>query len=91
MNVRKLRRLAAKVRPEYAPCMSEDCADRDLTDRVKWILDHRFLKQDRDLLILYADRQSYREVAREIDCSYGTVRNKVVRIRAKLIEELGKI
>lgn len=91
MNVRKLRRLAAKVRPEYAPCMTEDCADGDRTDRVKWIIDHRILKRDRDLLLLYADRQSLREVGREIDCSRETVARNLRRIRARIADELNKM
>lgn len=91
MNVRKLRRLAAKVRPEYAPCMTEDCPDGERTDRVKWIMENRIPKRDRDLLLLYADRQSLREVARELGCCHDTIRNNLVRIRARIADELDKL
>ena len=90
INVRKLRRLAAKIRPEYSLCMTEDCTDRDITDRVKWVMENRLLKRDRDLLVVYADRQSYREVARELGCSHDTVRRNVIRIRGLLLEEMNK-
>ena len=88
MNVRKLRRLAEMVRPEYALCPTEDCADREITDRVKWVLDNKLLKKDRDLLLLYADRQSFREVGREIGCSHTLVRTNIIRIREQIFEEL---
>lgn len=88
---RKLHRLAAKVRPDYALCVTEDCPDRELTDRVKWVIDHRLRPRDRDMIILYTDRQSYREVGREIGCSRTAVQNHVRRIRDKIFDELEKI
>lgn len=91
MNVRKLRRLADKVRPDYAICVTEDCPDRDITDRVKWIIENRMLRRDRDLLLLYADRQSLREVGREIGCSRETVSRNLQRIRGIIADELNKM
>lgn len=91
MDVRKLRRLAAKVRAEYEPCMTEDCPDSERADRVKWIMDHRLLKRDRDLMILYADRQSLRDVARELGCGHDTIYRNILRIRQRIAEELDKI
>ena len=91
MDVRKLRRLADKVRPEYALGWTEDCEDRDLTDRVKWVLENKLLKKDRDLMIVYADRQSLRDVAGELGCSYNTVRDRLIRIRAQIVAELNKM
>lgn len=88
MNVRKLHRLAAKVAPEYALCLSADCTDADTTDRVKWIMENRLPRNDRELLLLYTDRQSLREVAREISCCHDTVRRNLIRIRGRIIEEL---
>lgn len=91
MDVRKLRRLAAKVRAEYAPCMTEDCSDGERTDRVKWIMEHRLLKRDRDLMVLYADRESLREVARELKCSHDTIKRNVTRIRGLIADELNRM
>lgn len=91
MNFRKCRRLADKVRGEYALGWSEDCEDSEKTDRVKWVLENRLRKQDRDLLLLYADRESFREIARELDCSHDTVRRNVIRIRQQVIQELKKL
>ena len=91
IDARRLRRLADKVRPEYALGWTEDCEDREITDRVKWILENRLHKKDRDLLLLYADRQSVRDVTKEIGCSHTTVRDNVIRIRAQIMEELNKM
>lgn len=91
MDVRKLRRLADKVRPEYALGWTEDCEDREKTDLVKWILENKLLKKDRDLLLVYADRQSLREVARELGCSHSTVQESLRRIRAQIVNELNKL
>lgn len=91
VNVRKLRRLAAKVRPEYAPCVTEDCQDGERTDRVKWVLDNRLLKQDRDLMLLYADRASIREVARELGCTHSMAQRHIARIRRLIRDELERI
>lgn len=91
MNVRRLRRLAAKVHPDFALCVTEDCPDREVTDRVKWIMEHRMLKRDRDLLLLYADRQSLRQVGRELGCSRETISRNIQRIRAIIADELNKM
>lgn len=91
MDVRKLRRLADKVRPEYALGWTEDCEDSEKTDRVKWVLENRLLKKDRDLMLLYADRQSLREVAKELGCSHSTVQESLRRIRAQIMNELSKM
>lgn len=90
MNVRKLHRLAAKVAPEYALCLSTECQDAETTDRVKWILQNVLTRNDRELLLLYADRQSLREVARDIDSSHNTVRRNIIRIRGIIFENLEK-
>lgn len=91
MNVRKLRRLAAKVRPEYALCLTSECADGDRTDRVKWVMENRLLKRDRDLLILYTDRQSLRQVARELECSRNCIHKRITKIRVQILDELDKL
>lgn len=83
--------LAAKVDAEYSICMTEDCPDRELTDRVKWTMENRIPQGDRDILILYADRQSYRETGRELGCAHELVRKHVIRARSRLLEELEKI
>lgn len=91
MNVRKLHRLAAKVSPEYALCLTAECADSETTDRVKWIIENRLTRNDRELLLLYTDRQSLREVARDVECCHDTVRRNVIRIRGIIIEELERM
>lgn len=91
INARRLHALAEKVSPEYALCVTEDCPDRELTDRVKWVMENRIPREDRDLLVLYADRQSLRDMGRELKCAPETIRTRIIRARARVFEELEKI
>lgn len=76
-----------KIIEEYTPNAINDTDDAYTLK--EWITNNLTLQEQR-VLILYADLQSYRKVAKLLNCSQGTVNNYIKRIRNKIQDEYYK-
>ena len=88
MDLQKLKADFARIKSEYAA--PERTVMGDENEKIAALL--RIVAEcltpgERAIFLLYVDRQSLAEVAREFDISKRTVWVEIARIRRKIIEE----
>lgn len=91
MDLQKLKADFARIKAEYAA--PERTVIGDENEKISALL--RIVAEcltpgERAIFLLYVDRQSLAEVAREFDISKRTVWVEIARIRRKIIEEYNK-
>ena len=91
MDLQKLKADFARIKAEYAA--PERTVMGDENEKIAALL--RIVAEcltpgERAIFLLYVDRQSLAEVAREFDISKRTVWVEIARIRRKIIEEYNK-
>lgn len=75
------------IKEEYAYNPDVMCLDDDRVRKIKYIIDNRLDAVDRTIILLYADCQSLRKVAKKVGVSHATIRTWVNKIRAKIVKE----
>ena len=63
------------------------CQDDPRVARLKEIIDTKLSQVDKTIILLYADCQSYRKLAKKMRLSHMTLRREVIRIRKIILEE----
>lgn len=91
MTVQQLLQLMPKAAGDYVPDKDVFCEDSARFARLKWILANRLTRGDRTILLLYAEADNYRLVARALAVSESYARKRVGEIRARVIDELKKL
>lgn len=69
------------IRAEYAFDPDVMCRDDERVRRVKEIVDTRLSAVDKTIILLYADCQSLRKLAKKMGVSHTTIRKDVNRIK----------
>ena len=73
------------VLDDYAYSPSIWSTDDDRTRRAKWIVSTRLATHERNILLLYAEHNSLREVADILQCSHTLVAAELKKIRKKIM------
>lgn len=63
------------------------CQDDPRVARLKEIIDTKLSQVDKTIILLYADCQSYRKLAKKMRLSHMTLRREVIRIKKIILEE----
>ncbi len=77
------------IRKEYARDGSEFDEDEPRVSAVKRIIE-TLPEAERAMILLYADRQSYRKLGHDFGVSHMTARTEIMKIRAKILAEYDK-
>ena len=78
-------------RDDYAFDPDIFCKDSELIWKIKYILDNKLKATEKDLLLFYAEVQSYRKMGRVMNVSYVTVKREIDRLRDIIKQELKKL
>ena len=62
--------------------------DSPQINRIKYIINHELNDIDKRILIIYAECSTYRSTAKKLNVSVGTIRNRIISIRKKILEKL---
>lgn len=74
------------IKEEYAHNPDVFCKDDERVRKLKYIIDHLDIV-DRTIILLYAEYQSLREVAKLMGVSHATIRTEINRIKQIVINE----
>lgn len=91
MTVSDLKALFPVAAKDYAFNGDIFCEDSPEVARLKWILANRLSRGDRTVLLLYAEADNYRLVARSLRVSESYARKRVGQIREKIKAELARM
>lgn len=80
-----------RIVKDYAPCDADDpfVEDSPAVAKLKHILS-RLSVVDRHIIILYAELQSTRDVAKALHLSHRTTARQIARVKAAILAEFNK-
>ena len=83
-----------EVVKEYRAIKQDDAYDSDIMSKddervakIKKIIDTKLSLVDKTIILLYADCQSYRKLAKKMNLSHMTLRREVIRIKNIILKE----
>lgn len=91
MKVNEIIRDFKEIKEDYK--FSDDimCNEDERIHRIKEIINTKLSIVDKTLILLYTDCQSYRKLGQRLGLSHMTCRKEIMRIKAIILKEYGKI
>ena len=75
------------IKQDYAYDSDIMSKDDERVAKIKKIIDTKLSLVDKTIILLYADCQSYRKLAKEMNLSHMTLRREVIRIKNIILKE----
>ena len=91
MKVNEIIRDFKEIKEDYK--FSDDimCNEDERIHRIKEIINTKLSIVDKTLILLYTDCQSYRKLGQRLGLSHMTCRKEIMRIKAIILKEYGKM
>lgn len=91
MKVNEIIRDFKEIKEDYK--FSDDimCNEDERIHRIKEIINNKLSIVDKTLILLYTDCQSFRKLGQRLGLSHMTCRKEIMRIKAIILKEYGKI
>ena len=75
------------IKQDYAYDSDIMSKDDERVAKIKMIIDTKLSLVDKTIILLYADCQSYRKLAKKMNLSHMTLRREVIRIKSIILKE----
>ena len=75
------------IKQDYAYESDIMSKDDERVAKIKKIIDTKLSLVDKTIILLYADCQSYRKLAKKMNLSHMTLRREVIRIKNIILKE----
>ena len=75
------------IKQDYAYDSDIMSKDDERVAKIKKIIDTKLSLVDKTIILLYADCQSYRKLAKKMNLSHMTLRGEVIRIKNIILKE----
>ena len=75
------------IKQDYAYDSDIMSKDDERVSKIKKIIDTKLSLVDKTIILLYADCQSYRKLAKKMNLSHMTLRREVIRIKNIILKE----
>ena len=75
------------IKQDYAYDSDIMSKDDERVAKIKNIIDTKLSLVDKTIILLYADCQSYRKLAKKMNLSHMTLRREVIRIKNIILKE----
>ena len=75
------------IKQDYAYDSDIMSKDDERVTKIKKIIDTKLSLVDKTIILLYADCQSYRKLAKKMNLSHMTLRREVIRIKNIILKE----
>lgn len=75
------------IKQDYAYDSDIMSKDDERVAKIKKIIDTKLSLVDKTIILLYADCQSYRKLAKKMNLSHMTLRREVIRIKNIILKE----
>lgn len=75
------------IKQDYAYDSDIMSKDDERVAKIKMIIDTKLSLVDKTIILLYADCQSYRKLAKKMNLSHMTLRREVIRIKNIILKE----
>ena len=75
------------IKQDYAFDPDIMSKDDERVAKIKMIIDTKLSLVDKTIILLYADCQSYRKLAKKMNLSHMTLRREVIRIKNIILKE----
>ena len=75
------------IKQDYAYDSDIMSKDDERVAKIKRIIDTKLSLVDKTIILLYADCQSYRKLAKKMNLSHMTLRREVIRIKNIILKE----